>query len=265
MDIRDQIRNYSDSISEKFQYAATSRYKNGKFRKGILDELSSLIESHMVLSKQCKDKDSINESERYFSMLEKYAKEYSYTKKLNEYFENPFDVDEPEDEKKVSVKVQPKKQEDIRFKNIKVWNSETRDKVNFIDGKMISGKLFLPGDVIEVCPVRIIREVDLYSEVIRDFAIEIDKKNGIYAVPFGYASYYRIDKECGIEANADYEFVDEGPKSYIKVIATKRIRSGHEIVLSSKSMSYQNEIQPGQFKYREGPDPFYSIKNFKIV
>ena len=130
---------------------------------------------------------------------------------------------------------------------------------------MIAGQFFGKGDHIETCPVRLIYEKDLYSENIREFAFTIDKSKGIYAIPFGYASFYRDSKTCNLEPNADYEYVDDPSGSYIKIYAINNIKKGNEIVLLSDESDFANEVKPGQFEYDRDEVPFLSVKNVRIA
>ena len=51
----------------------------------------------------------------------------------------------------------------------------------------------------------------------------------------------------------------------ITFTAIKDIRKGEELVIDATEDDFANEIQPGQFQYKQGPDPIYSTKNIKIV
>ena len=51
----------------------------------------------------------------------------------------------------------------------------------------------------------------------------------------------------------------------ILIVATKRIRKGHEIVLESTDEDFENEIKPGQFDYNNRFDPYTSVKSIKIA
>lgn len=266
INLEKQLQNYSDSISEKLQYAATNRYVCGRVSKKSLDELSNLIESFSVLSAGSKNKEFVAESKVYFDILEKFANEFSYAKKLNEYFENPFDSfdDEPVETKK-QEKIVDKKPEGVQFKRINVWNSDVQDKVMFSGGKMLACKFFKAGDVIERCPVKLIKRTDLYYDMINRFAIPIDKNRNLYGFPYGNAVLYRVDKQSGLDGNAEYEFIENCGEPYIRIVATKTIKKGNEIILCSDSLDFENEIKDNQFKYQRGPEPFYAVKNFKIV
>ena len=153
----------------------------------------------------------------------------------------------------------------MKISNIRLWNNNTDNKIMYKGGRMIAGQFFGKGDHIETCPIRLIYEKDLYSENIRDFAFTIDKGKGIYAIPFGYASFYRNSKSCNVEPNADYEYVDDPNGSYINIFAINNIKKGHEIVLISDESDFANEVKPGQFEYNRDEVPFRSVKNVRIA
>jgi len=94
----------------------------------------------------------------------------------------------------------------------------------------------------------------------------VDYANRIYAIPFGYGTCYRNSKEFGVEGNAAYYFDDSNPKYPLIIItATKKIKKGHEIVLTSTEEDFENEVRPGQFEYDKGYEPYHSIKSVRIA
>ena len=61
---------------------------------------------------------------------------------------------------------------------------------------------FWPGDIIEVCPCKMVNSLSLYSDEVRSLVFEV-VPNEQYAIPFGYACYYDLaDDEH--PANAEY-------------------------------------------------------------
>ena len=259
---------YRESILEILQDIDLDRYYLNKIdRKSISDALN-LVEAYSIISRANGDRGAINESNSMYQRLESLIKEYSYRiSHLNEGFENPFD--EVDDHTKVNryddkVVVDPNK--DLKINQIKMWNSNTPNKIMYRNGRIEAGQFFGKGDTIEECPVRIIYEKDMYSENIRDFAFTIDKARGIYAIPFGYASFYRNSISSNAEPNAEYEYVPERNGGYIRIYATRNIRKGHEIVLYADKTDFDNEIKPGQFDYSQREiEPYYSVKNVRIA
>lgn len=99
-------------------------------------------------------------------------------------------------------------------------------KVSFIDGDVYAAATFYPGDVVEMCPCKMI-ENDLGDEL-KELTFEVDE--GKYAVPFGYAQWYKLSDET-ISPNCDYEF---DPNNNVIVIrATEKIMKGDVLCLDS--------------------------------
>jgi hypothetical protein len=200
------------------------------------------------------------------SILERYHKEYTLFSKseLCEAFYNPFD----DDDVQIDMPKMPHKpnsdDKEIKISKVKLWDGNTTDKIYFDKGKMRAGKFYGIGDTIEVCPVRLIQDDDLYSRNIRDIAFMIDSEKHLYAIPFGYASYYRNSKDSGIDGNADYELIPSDEPT-IRIFATSKIRKGNEIILASDETDFENEIKPGQFEYEPNRSEYVAIKNFKLI
>ena len=151
----------------------------------------------------------------------------------------------------------------LPIKGVKLWNTNTPNKVIFKNDRMYAGQYFEAGDTVEIAPIKVMTDKDMYSENIRDFAFTIDKGKGLYALPLGYAVCYRNSKESGIPGNIDYEF-DFDSRS-IKLYALTRIKKGAELIINASDEDFGNEIKPGQFQYDQGPEPIYSVSNIKIV
>lgn len=151
----------------------------------------------------------------------------------------------------------------LPIKGVKLWDTNTPNKVMMKNDRMYAGQYFEPGDTVEISPVKFMDDKDMYSENIRDLAFTVDKGKGIYALPLGYAVCYRNSKESGIEGNIDYEFDIESHS--IKLYAIKRIKKGAELIIDATDEDFGNEIRPGQFEYNQGPEPIYSTSNIKIV
>lgn len=258
-----KIENLRNSILESFQDIDYDGYLNNKISKTKIDKALSLV--RCFISESMGNKTLYVEAHRYMSILERYVLEHMTfdRAKLYEGFYNPFD-----DEDNEPVKIEPSVDVDdknIKISKIKLWDKETTDKIYFDKGRIRAGKFFGKGDTIEIAPVRLVKGDDLYSRNIRDMAFTIDSEKGIYAIPFGYASYYRNSKESGVEPNADYELIPSDTPT-IRIYATSNIRKGNEIILISDDIDFENEIRPDQFNYEpDKTEPYLSIKNFKIV
>ena len=188
-------------------------------------------------------------------------------------FTNPFDdIDEP------GVQISDKIEVDgdlsdpiyrqyqktkIPIKGVKLWNTNTPNKVIFKDDRMYAGQYFEQGDTVEIAPIKLMTDKDMYSDSIRDVAFTVDKGKGLYALPLGYAVCYRNSKDSGIPGNIGYEF-DFDSRS-IKFYALSRIKKGAELIIDAAEEDFGNEIKPGQFQYQQGPEPIYSVSNIKIV
>lgn len=261
------LKYYRDGIMETLHDIDYDRYYKLKLSKKSILRLLNLTEAYSITAKGLNDSETINEALSLYNKVESIIKEYNFRNTcLKEGFYNPFDdIDDYSINTRYEEIVDIDPNTDMKISKVKLWNSNTDNKVMYKGGKMIAGQFFGKGDVIEHCPVRLIYEKDLYSENIRDFAFTIDKPNGIYAIPFGYASFYRNSKSCNVEPNADYEYVDDLNGSYIKIFAVKNIRKGHEIVLVAEDSDFVNELKPGQFEYDKDEVPFRSVKNVRIA
>lgn len=176
-------------------------------------------------------------------------------------FFNPFDSDEPvkkqipleagSDDSREKYKITK-----TDIKRISLWNCETPAKAVYTDGKMLAGKYFMMGDVIERCPIKYMHEDDLYSKNIRDNVFPIDPENGLYAFPLGNALCYRNSNEAGKPGNITYEFDDS--TDCLVFTALKKIHKGDELVLQVSDEDYINELKPHQLKYGNDYQEEYS-------
>ena len=240
------VFNLGEGVADSFCHAKTRGFDNESIVK-----LLSLLESFTVFSRELGDRKFINESAICSGVLESVVDDGAL-KTLNESFFNPFD-DEPveEEDEKIDARVH---QDGINIEKIRLWKKNRKDKVFLSKGKVLSGRFYERGDVIETCPVKIVSGNDLYGKAVRDMVFELDRKRNLYGIPFGFANFYR---------NSFDENSENGP--VIDIVATKTIRRGEEIVLCSDESDFYNEVKGGQFKYNQGPDAFYSIKKFTIV
>lgn len=191
---------------------------------------------------------------------------------LKEGFENPFDDMDPEDNNELSNadKIEyedfynTSSEKPAEISKIKLWNTNTPNKVVYKNDRMYAGKYFGKGDIVEESPIKLMTTKDLYSENIRKNVFEIDAGKGLYAFPLGYAICYRNSKEAPQgEGNIYYEFNDDN--TIITFYALKNIKKGAELIIQADDNDFGNEVLPGQFKYEQGPDPIYSTKNIKFI
>ena len=261
-----QIQSLSDYILEQIQDIDYDRQSRNLILKNKVDSVLNAVESYCTLVECCGYNDYKDEAKFFEKKIKSIVSEYKYRKSLCEGFENPFN--DEYDAKSVYTNdmnyVYHKETRDIPVKKVQLWNRNTNNKIVYKNGKMYAGQFFGKGDVIEECPIRLIHEEDLYSKTIRDFAFEIDRTKGLYAVPFGYASYYRNSKESGLEPNASYTF-DLGT-DFIQICADVNISKGDEIILMARDEDFGNEIKPGQFEYKYGQnEPYSHINKCKLV
>ena len=264
---KDTMKYYRDGILETLQDIDHDRYYKLNISKESIVKLLNLTEAYSITANSLSDSGAINEALSLSKKTEAIIKEYNFRKNcVKEGFYNPFDdVDDHSIDTRYEEVVDIDPSNDMKISNIRLWNNNTDNKIMYKGGRMISGQFFGKGDHIETCPIRLIYEKDLYSENIRDFAFTIDKGKGIYAIPFGYASFYRNSKSCNVEPNADYEYVDDPNGSYINIFAINNSKKGNEIVLVADDSDFANEIKPGQFEYNRDEVPFRSVKNVRIA
>lgn len=191
-------------------------------------------------------------------------------KKINEGFENPFedtvtDTLSSNDDSIIKDPLFSPTTAKVSIGNVSLWNKNISNKVVYANNRMYAGKYFCEGDIVEVSPVKILSDKDMYSENIRDSSFVVDKGKGIYALPLGYALCYRNSVEIPHSNGGNLEYSFDMDNNTITFTATRDIRKGEELVITATDDDFANEIQPGQFQYQQGPDPIYSTKNIKIV
>ena len=191
-------------------------------------------------------------------------------KKINEGFENPFedtvtDTLSSKDDSIIKDPLFSPTTAKVSIGNVSLWNKNVSNKVVYANNIMYAGKYFCEGDIVEVSPVKILSDKDMYSENIRDSSFVVDKGKGIYALPLGYALCYRNSVEIPHSNGGNLEYSFDMDNNTITFTATRDIRKGEELVITATDDDFANEIQPGQFQYQQGPDPIYSTKNIKIV
>ena len=270
----EQIGFYRNKIRSAITNADALLFESGKVEKESMVMLTNLLEAFTILANISGDANLINEAKSYEKKLDIYELGVS---RINEGFTNPFADNEQsvasymngfhnDSYNNIRNGSRPDS-DDIKISRINLWDTDTANKIMFKNGVMVAGKYFGRGDIIERCPIRLLFERDMYSENIRKFAFALDRKRGIYAVPFGYASFYRNSKESGLKPNCEYEYVigNTPEQSYIKIYATEPIKKNEEIILLSDETDFENEIKPGQFKYDNDVNDYTPTKNFKIL
>lgn len=220
-----------ESIMELFFSIESSLYESKRCNKKDLNRAANMTEKYVNLcnlSNDCYLKDEAEALERTFNMLAAASVYFNANsgkaEKINEWLNRGFDTfddSDVTDNSAIDIK------EPVKPVNVYPHISNAKNKVMFKNGRMYAGISFTKGDVIEEAPVRVIYAGDLYSRSIRDLTFEIDAEQGLYALPFGYASYYTVSEN---DANASYIFVSgsEGTGNVV-IRALTSIRKGEEI------------------------------------
>ena len=193
-----------------------------------------------------------------------YIRKKKHTKLNEAGFTNPFDIDYqgPATEEDDPV-FNALTKSNVSINGVSLWNTNTKNKMSYKNGKMYSNKHFCVGDIIEESPVKLMDEKALYSETIRDTVFPIDTAKGIYGLPLGYAVCYRNSKEAPVEGNISYEYDED--RNMIVFKAIKTIRPGNELVIDADDADFSNELKPDQFRYQQGVEPIYRTKAIKLV
>lgn len=89
--------------------------------------------------------------------------------------------------------------------------------------------VFYPGDIIEVCPTRVIDNSALYSRDMRSIVFEVEPKT-LYVIPFGYCQYYNIISKDNPVANCDY--IWDNNKNVIIIQAISKINKYEQLTLN---------------------------------
>ena len=192
----------------------------------------------------------------------KYLVESVLSPVMNEGFYNPFtDVMKVKTNSSDVLSIVPEitqtPKKDSYIKDIKIWDSNVNGKILCKDGAMYAGINFIPGDIIEECPIKMLNASDMYSKNIRDISFEVS--DGVYALPYGYANCYKTTYDSGKIGNIDYDY--KVGDNIIKFYAIKRIKPNEELVLLVEDgEEMENVIKNGQFNYGVGVDPIYLSK-----
>lgn len=213
-----------EKVLESFSVIEKSLYESGICQKSDLEQASSIVESYIEENPGSKENYLLEK--KFVLLIECYIMTQK-NKSLNEWIQKGFDsFDDTPSEIPVSSEIPGR----VTIKKILPWCSNSTNKIVFKDGHIYAGKRYSANDIIEEAPIRVIHVEDTYSRPIRELVFEIDGEKGLYAIPFGYASYYRIDN---FSPKASYDFVYE-PKSgkgYVVIRALTPIMKGEEITI----------------------------------
>ena len=167
-------------------------------------------------------------------------------KRLNESFYNPFDDDLLDDIFTEEPKYQSQNN-DINSKlirKIKPYNKSKIGNLLYKDDKVFANRNFFKGDIIEICPVRILHDEDLYSSNVRKIVFPIDLSQRIFGVPFGLSSVARSENEAKLRGNVDFEY-DPSKSKEIIIKAISNIKRGDEIIfICDNKMQYDKNLSP---------------------
>ena len=173
---------------------------------------------------------------------------------INENFYNPFDDDllNDSDDNIIDEPKEITPEEDRLIKKIKLYNNKSKvGGVQIKNDKVYATKTFYMDDIIEVAPVRILDDADLYSSNVRKLTFPIDLSKRIFGIPFGIGSIARNENETNINGNIDYEY-DPDKANEIIIYAIKKINKGDELIFVSDNKIenpksfYSNNVKPDE-------------------
>ena len=241
-----------ESVLESFAVVEKSLYEDGKCDRRDFLKASVLAESFIGKTGNEEERNKIE------SLLTECCRMLP-EKPLNEWLSRGFDTydDEPGTEA-----VSPSIPGRVTIKKVLPWCSNSANKIVFRDGRIFAGKRYSANDIVEEAPIRIIHVEDTYSRPIRDLTFEVDGKNGLYAIPFGYASYYRVNEAA---PNASYDFVyePESGKGYVVIRALKPIMKDDEITIIKDRNRFE-EQKYDRFRADNGRMREVPVSNFRF-
>lgn len=239
-------------VLESFTNIETSLYEFGICKKTDLNKASILTESYIRKNR------GNPENNLFVRKLKLFNNFYDLinNSRLNEWMQRGFDTFDEFSSDSPTINT-PKR----KYKFIK--KESPCNKIIFKDGCMFAGKRFSDGEIIEEAPMRIIHVEDTYSKPIRDLTFEVDGEKGLYAIPFGYAGYYRVDETS---PNASYDFVydPETGKGYVVIRALKPIMKNDEITII-KDRNKFSEKKYDRFTAANGYVREVPVKNFRFI
>ncbi len=92
-------------------------------------------------------------------------------------------------------------------------------KVKFDGRSVYSNSRFFRGDIIEICPTRMVDKSALYSKDVRDMVFEVEPDT-TFVIPFGYCQHYDIISKKHPEPNCDYEWNPDDGTIIIRALCT---------------------------------------------
>ena len=245
-----------EKVLESFSVIEKSLYESGTCQKSDLEQASFIAEMYIEQNPGAEENFII---ESKFRLLVECYVMTQGSKSLNEWIQRGFDSF---DDMPVTMPAAPEMPGRVTIKKIVPWCSNSTNKIVFKDGHIYAGKRYSANDIIEEAPIRVIHVEDTYSRPIRELVFEIDGEKGLYAIPFGYASYYRIDN---FSPKASYDFVYE-PKSgkgYVVIRALTPIMKGEEITII-KDKNRFSEQKYDRFHALNGLIKEVPVTNFRF-
>lgn len=250
--IKETLNEYKKEKSSMFveiSYKSVNKFidalLSGNNPKKYKTEISRIISGKMVAK-------TLND---FYNNIKVRTDNFTY---INESFYNPFDDDLLNDQND-NIIDEPKEitpEEDKIIRKIKIYNNKSKvGGVQFKDDKIYASKTFYMDDIIEVAPVRILDDADLYSSNVRKLTFPIDLSRRIFGIPFGIGSMARSEVETGIRGNIDYEY-DPSNKNEIIIYATRKINKGDELVFVNDNKMELSKTFNSNYSH---PDEILSI------
>ena len=245
-----------EKVLESFSVIEKSLYESGTCQKSDLDTASSVTEAYI---EEHPDAEENFQIENKFRLLVECYIMIQESKPLNEWIQRGFDSF---DEEPSNAPMIPELPGRVAIKKVLPWCSNSTNKIEFKNGRIYAGKRYSTNDIIEEAPIRIIQVEDTYSRPIRDLTFEVDGEKGLYAIPFGYASYYRID-ESSPKASYDFVYEPKSGKGYVVIRALSPIMKGDEITII-KDRNRFSEQKYDRFRAANGLIREVPVTNFRF-
>lgn len=245
-----------EKVLESFSVIEKSLYESGICQKSDLEHASSIAEAYIEQNPGVEENFLI---ESKFRLLVECYVMTQESKPLNEWIQRGFDSF---DDTPVTTSAAPEAPGRVVIKKVLPWCSNSTNKIEFKDGRIYAGKRYSANDIIEEAPIRVIQVEDTYSRPIRDLTFEVDGEKGLYAIPFGYASYYRID-ELSPKASYDFVYEPKSGKGYVVIRALTPIMKGDEITII-KDRSRFSEQKYDRFRAANGLIREVPVTNFRF-
>lgn len=245
-----------EKVLESFSVIEKSLYESGICQKSDLERASSIAEAYIEQNPGVEENFLI---ESKFRLLVECYVMTQESKPLNEWIQRGFDSF---DDTPVTTPIAPEAPGRVVIKKVLPWCSNSTNKIEFKDGRIYAGKRYSANDIIEEAPIRVIQVEDTYSRPIRDLTFEVDGEKGLYAIPFGYASYYRID-ELSPKASYDFVYEPKSGKGYVVIRALTPIMKGDEITII-KDRSRFSEQKYDRFRAANGLIREVPVTNFRF-